>query len=129
MGDKSQILRAFNNHFEEFVGDIRRAFPDDVDIETAEKALSRLRKANPKMLMNVFNTCVVKPYRNEINSGDIKFFINKDYSNDIGTEYSNMILTKIDMLREPVGRMESSEQAKVLKYIQNLMKLCDIYHS
>ena len=26
------ILTAFNNHFEEFLGDIVRVFPDDMDI-------------------------------------------------------------------------------------------------
>lgn len=124
----SQILSAFNDHFTEFVDDIKRVFPNDVDIATAAKALAKLRKANPKIIIVAFKQFVSSPYKKEIESGEIDFFINKDYSQDIGGDSASLILSKIDLLRKPVSEMNDSEQKKVIKYLQNLTKLADHYN-
>ena len=125
----SNILPAFNDHFVEFVSDVQTVFPDDVDILTAKNSLIAIRKANPKMIVKIWNTFIVNKYRKEIESGDIDFFINKDYGNDLVTNNnSDKIMESIDRLREPVKRMNQEDQAKVMKYIQNLTKLaalCD----
>ena len=34
------IVRAFNDHFSEFVNDVKRVFPDNIDIATADTTLS-----------------------------------------------------------------------------------------
>lgn len=124
----SQILSAFNDHFTEFVDDIKRVFPNDVDIATAANALAKLRKANPKIIIMAFKQFVSSPYKKEIESGEIDFFINKDYSQDIGGDSASLILSKIDLLRKPVSEMNESEQEKVIKYLQNLTKLADLYN-
>ena len=124
----SQILSAFNNRFTEFVDDVRRAFPDDVDIATAANALAKLRKANPKIIIMAFKQYVSLPYKKEIEAGELNFFISKDYSQDVGGESASLILSKIDLLRKPVSEMNDSEQKKVIKYIQNLTKLADMYN-
>ena len=122
----NSVLTAFNNHFSEFVKDIRRVFPDDEDIETAETAINKLRKANPRILIKSFKTYVTDPYASQIDSGDITFFINTDYSMDIGE--NKLILNKIDALRGPVSQMNKDDQEKVMKYIQNLKKLASMYN-
>jgi len=38
-----------------------------------------------------------------------------------------MILEKIDCLRGPVRNMNNEDQQKVMKYLQNLTKLSDMY--
>ena len=48
--DKQTILKAFNNHFMEFVEDILRVFPDDTDIIAAKNGLISIKKANPKLV-------------------------------------------------------------------------------
>jgi len=122
--DKSTILRAFNTHFTELIDDILAVFPDDVDIIATKNGLISIRKANPKMIPMIWNECIGIPYGPEIASGDIDFFINKDYSHDIGSaSYGNAIMSKIDNLRTPVRNMGGENQYKVLKYIQNLTKL------
>jgi hypothetical protein len=128
--DKTQILSAFNDHFMQFVQDIQLVFPDNSDIATVSLALGKLRKANPRLLIMSFKEHVVSGYRMEIEKGDINFFINNDYQNDlnkIGVGSSNQILEKIDCLRGPVRDMNKSEQEKVIKYMQNLLKLSDMY--
>ena len=128
--DKTQILSAFNDHFMQFVQDIQLVFPDNSDIAAVSLALGKLRKANPRLLIMSFKEHVVSGYRKEIEKGDINFFINNDYQkdlNNIGVGSSNQILEKIDCLRGPVRDMNQNEQEKVIKYMQNLLKLSDMY--
>jgi hypothetical protein len=120
----NNILTAFNDHFAEFVADIQNVFPEDPDILTAKNALLTIRKANPKMIVKIWNTFIVGKYKREIDAGNIEFFINKDYSGDISTaQNSDKIMESIDRLREPIKQMTPEEQAKTMKYIQNLTKL------
>jgi hypothetical protein len=126
----SNILSAFNDHFVEFVTDIQSVFPEDHDILVAKNSLLAIRKANPKMIVKIWNTYIVGKYKSEIEKGDITFFINKDYSQDL--VYANnpdKIIESIDRLRLPIKSMNSEEQAKTMKYIQNLTKLASIYES
>ena len=126
--DKSQILTAFNDHFSEFVKDIQLVFPDNADVATLYSAISKVRKINPKLIIKAFNEYVVGSYSEQIVQGDINFFINNDYKNDLNNvKSSNMILEKIDCLRKPVKEMGKDDQVKVMKYLQNLNKLCEMY--
>ena len=128
--DKSQILKGFNDHFVEFVEDVERVFPDNNDISTAKEAFIQMRKANPRLVIKAFNEYFLNKYRKEIESGNIDFFINKDYNSDFSVVGdSDFILKKIDVLRNPVKNMNKEDQTKVIQYIQNLSKLCDIYNS
>jgi len=122
----SDILKAFNDHFEEFVGDIQKVFPDDPDIKTAQSGLPLIRMSNSKLIMKTFNEYIVKKYRDEINRGDIAFFVEKDYSREV--REGNPVLDKIEQLRNPVRNMDKKNQEKVMKYMKNLMKLCDLYN-
>jgi hypothetical protein len=120
----NNILTAFNDHFAEFVSDIQTVFPEDPDILTAKNALLTIRKANPKMIVKIWNTFIVGKYKGEIEAGNLEFFINKDYSGDVSTaQHSDKIMESIDRLREPIKQMTPEEQAKTMKYIQNLTKL------
>ena len=123
----SNIIGAFNNHFMDFVNDMQSVFPEDVDILTAKNALLAVKKANPKMIVKIWNTFVVGKYKPEIEAGDISFFINKDYSEDILTaQNSDKIMESINRLRKPIASMSAENQAKTIKYIQNLTKLAEL---
>ena len=120
----SNILTAFNDHFIEFVSDIQNVFPNDPDILTAKNALMAIRKANPKMIVKIWNAYIVGKYKSEIESGNLDFFINKDYSQDISAaSNSDKIMESINRLRDPIKQMTPESQAKTMKYIQNLTKL------
>ena len=120
----SNILTAFNDHFLDFISDIQKVFPEDHDLLVAKNSLLTIRKANPKMIIKIWNTFVVGKYKKEIENGDLSFFINKDYSNDVSAaDNSKKIMESIDRLREPVKLMTKENQDKTMKYIQNLTKL------
>ena len=123
----ANILSAFNDHFVDFVSDIQSVFPNDVDILTAKNSLLAIRKANPKMIVKIWNTCIVSKYITEIEAGNIDFFINKDYSEDVSdSQNSDKIMEIIDKFREPVRQMSKENQLKTMKYIQNLTKLATL---
>jgi hypothetical protein len=120
----TNLLTVFNDHFTEFINDIHSVFPDDADILTAKNSLIAIRKANPKLLVKIWVAYVVSPYNAQIQQGDINFFIEKDYSQDLTkADNSAKIMEAIDRLRGPVKMMSPENQAKTMKYIQNLSKL------
>ena len=120
----NNILTAFNDHFIDFVSDIQSVFPNDPDILATKNALSAVRKANPKMIVKIWNAYVVGKYKTEIEAGNIDFFINKDYASDVSSaSNSDKIMDSINRLREPIKQMTPENQAKTMKYIQTLTKL------
>ena len=121
----SNILTAFNDHFFELVNDIQAVFPNDPDILSAKNALIMIRKANPKMIVKIWKSFIADKYRAQIEASDISFFLSKDYSSDVSNaQNSDKIMESINRLREPIKNMGPENQAKVMKYIQNLTKLC-----
>ena len=123
----NNILTAFNDHFFDFVNDVQTVFPDDADILSAKNALMLVRKANPKMIVKIWNACIVGKYKSEIEAGNIDFFVNKDYASDVATvANSDKIVEAINRLREPIRQMAPENQAKTMKYIQNLTKLAEM---
>jgi hypothetical protein len=122
----SNILTAFNDHFVEFISDIQLVFPEDADVLTAKNSLIMIRKANPKMIIKIWKSHIVDKYGDQIEKGDLSFFMNKDYSSDISG--NEKIMEGINRLRDPVKNMTKENQDKSMKYIQNLTKLCNIYN-
>ena len=76
MTSKSTILSAFNDHFMEFINDINNVFPEDSDLLAAKNSLTLIRKTNPRLTIEIWNNFIVGKYRQEIEAGDLSFFIN-----------------------------------------------------
>jgi hypothetical protein len=129
--NKSEILQAFNNHFFEFVEDIQNVFPNDADIMVTKIALTAVRKVNPKMIIKMWYEYIANKYNDKIENEDLSFFIDKDYSHDLNgldSSSANNIMSKINVLREPIRNMGEENQQKSMKYIKNLSKLSKIYN-
>lgn len=125
---KQTLQKAFNDHFAEFMQDIVNVFPDNVDVATASNSLSMLRKANPRLVIGIWNKYVSSKYANEIEGGEIGFFTEKDYNDDItNMDNSTQVINAINRIRDPVRQMSPENQQKTMKYIQNLKKICDMY--
>lgn len=130
MSGSSTILTAFNDHFIEFLDDIITVFPEDSDILASKNSMLLIRKANPRLIIQIWNSYIVGKYKSMIDAGNIDFFINKDYTGDlIHADNSKKIVEVIDRLRNPIKSMLPEDQAKTMKYIQNLTKLSTIYGS
>ena len=128
--DKSTVLKAFNNHFFEFVDDIIGIFPENNDIKTTKTFFEMTKKGNATLLIKVWYTYVYKPYADILDAGDLDFFINKDYSEDMaGLTNAKDILASIDKIRNPIKEMSDANKAHSLSYLTNLNKLSNIYNT
>ena len=127
--DKSLILSTYNDQFIELIEDIEQLFPDDLDITTSKNSILLIRKANPKKIITLMTPYLLK-YKSEINTGNIDFFIKKNYSSEITDETANnpsTILDKIDSLRSPISKMDDADKNKIVEYMQNLLQLSEAY--
>ena len=121
----SSLLKAFNNHLLEFVEDVIRIFPENLDIKTGKTFIEGVKRVNPKKIITYWHDNILKLYETEISQGDITFFVNKDYRNDIGTEVQS--LKVLEDIRNLVRGTTKENKEKAMKYIQNLTKLCKLY--
>ena len=128
MADKSTLSRAFNSHLLEFLDDIIRIYPDNQDIAKAKTSIETIKKANPALIIKAWYQKVYMPYQSVVDSGDISFFFEKDYSQDLqSVNNAGEIMKMIDKLREPVRGMNDSNKEHCMTYIQNLSKLSMAY--
>ena len=125
------IVKAFNNHFIEFLDDVINVIESSKIIKTAKFYLSNVNKLNPTLTIKAWYMYCVVPYSNQINDGDFSFFINKDYKNDIGEseQYnSSQVLDAVEVIRREASELNDENQKKIIKYVQNLSKLSMMYN-
>ena len=122
--NNTSVVRAFNDHFTELIEDLKRVFPGNEDLLILETFVGNIRKMNPRLPISAWKECVSNVYSREILSGDITFFLEKDYTADLeGNASSDYIINGIDKLRGPIKQLRSEDKEKSMKYIQNLTKL------
>ena len=130
MTDKTVVLRAFNKHLFDFLDDVIGIFPENMDIKASKTSFEFYKKANPTLLVKIWYSYIYQPYAEIIDSGDLEFFINKDYSEDLSyLPNSKDILKSIEGLRDQIKEMSDVNRAHSLEYIQNLCKLSNMYNN
>jgi hypothetical protein len=132
MTSNTTILTAFNTQFFEFIDDVEQIVPNDKSIIQCKQILTLAKKGNPKLLISYWFNYMTVPYFNQITSGDITFFIEKNYKDDLGNvnkdnNENDKFVKEIDRLREPVRKMNDSNKNICMKYIQNMTKLSQMY--
>jgi hypothetical protein len=130
MTDKSTLLKAFNKHLFDFVDDIISIIEDNKDIVHAKSSLETIKRANPTMIIKIWYNFVYVPYKDIIDGGNMNFFLEKDYGNDIQkVANSDEILKIIEKLRNPIKDMSDVNKEHSMKFIQNLSKLSMMYNT
>jgi hypothetical protein len=132
MTSNSTILTAFNTQFFEFIDDVVKLFPEDKAITQCKQILTLAKKGNPKLIISYWFQYMTVPYFKQIMEGDISFFIEKNYKNDLGnvnkdTNENEQFIQEINRLREPVRKMDDKNKGICMKYIQNMAKLSQMY--
>jgi hypothetical protein len=128
MSNKNIYLKAFNKHFFEFLEELIKVFPENEDIESAKNTFYTFKSANPTSIIKVWYMYVYTPYHEQIDTGNIDFFAEKDYSADLAdTKHYQKIMEVIDMIRDPFKNMGDVNKEHSVKYIQNLSKLSVAY--
>jgi len=128
MDNKSIILRTFNKHFIEFLDDIISIFPEKREIQVAKGGFEAIKHSNPSLIIRMWHSHIYQRYGDAVDNGDIEFFFNKDYKNDlINTNRNDEIIKFIEEFREPLRNMDETNKQHSIKYIQNLSKLSIMY--
>ena len=130
MSEKSTLMKTFNSHFFEFIDDILLIFPENIDLITVKKSFETIKRANPTAILKAWFSFVYSPYISQIEAGNISFFFEKNYEEDLSIlNNGNEIMKMIDSFRDPVKNMSDVNKQHTMKYIQNLSKISLIYQT
>ena len=130
MADKPTLSRAFNTHLTEFLADIINIYPNNADIIQAKSTFETIKKANPALMVKAWYKHVYIPYKEIIDGGNINFFFEKDYSQDVQSLANAAdIINMIDKIRSPIRNMDEANKQHCAKYIQNLSKISVLYNT
>ena len=128
--NKSNLIKAFNTHFFEFIDDIIRIYPENTDMRTAKIGFETFKRANPSIMIKIWFSKVYLPYKETIDQGDVTFFFDKNYSDDLtGLSNGKEIMAVIDKIRAPIRAMDAANQTHAAKYLQNLSKLSNLHNA
>lgn len=126
--NKSEIMGGFNNHLAELLESLIEIIPENKDLKTALASLVAIRKANPKLIIMSWKHYVLDKYEENIMSGNLDYFLEKDYSDDVkDTGDAANILDKIIVIKTTMKTLDKANLDKTLSYLQNLTKLCKVY--
>jgi hypothetical protein len=121
-----QLVKIFNEIFFNFVNLISKTFPNDLDITIAKNKLYAIKKINPKLFIKFWKKHITEKYKESIEEGNINYFIEKNYSDDLKkVNNSERVMKSINRLREPIKNMDKSKQETAMLFIQDLSKISE----
>lgn len=127
--NNSLVLSTFIKQLDEWLADITACYQiNDARFIKCKLYFETIKQGNPKLLITIWKTNIALPYKDLIYQGDIDYFLNKDYKQDIDTYYDNTIDNAINDLRKVIRTMSQENIQMSLKYIQNLCKLSELYN-
>ena len=132
MNNKPLILKTFNKQMTEFIDDITLIFPNEKDIIVLGTFMKTIMYGKPRSVIEVWYNYVSLKYSSQIENGEIDYFVNKDYKEDLGNSSNTKeTLEAIDKLRNTIKKaLEMNiNREKTIKYVQNITKLAKIYYS
>jgi|UniRef100_A0A6C0BXX7 hypothetical protein len=122
----SSLLKVFNNHLVEFLNDFQIVMPNN-NIKAAVLFINTTKKINPSIFIKGWINYIYNPYKEKIKEGDFTFFIERDYSSDIDADDDNKVLEIINTIRTELKKLDENNREKVIKYVQNLTKMGEMY--
>lgn len=126
---KSLLLKAFNKHFFQFLDDIILLFPNNIDLITSKQHFETIKSANPTLILKIWHKYIYTPYNDKIEAGDLEFFFEKDYAEDLKNLKNNeKVLSVINTsLRDPLRLMDDANMEKCRQHFQLVTRICARY--
>ena len=129
--NNSIVLSTFVKQLNECLEDIITTYPDNCKVDDrflkCKMYFDLLKSTNPRLMILTWKTMVNERYREQILSGDVNFFVTKNYKDDAAEYYSDTVEGAINDLRNTINAMSPEITITSMKYIQNLCKLGDLY--
>jgi hypothetical protein len=125
------LLKAFNKHLFEFIDETIKVFPNNKDLIKSREYLDTLKKGNPTIIIKIWNQKVNTLYKKEIDDGNIEYFLNKDYREDLGENQVGKDILNVfeNSFRKPMKDLDENSKQAFLKYFQLLSNLSEKYSS
>tara|TARA_B100000886_G_scaffold340462_1_gene310200 strand:- start:4263 stop:4661 length:399 start_codon:yes stop_codon:yes gene_type:complete len=123
------LKQLFCTQLIEFMDDVLRIFPNNLDLKTGKTFIVGLTKVSKKKLVAIWKTSVVDIYEELIMNGNKEYFINKDYSEDLGEGGTDKMMSVIEDVRILMRKTSEENKDKAMKYLQNLTKICKLYYN
>ena len=123
------LKELFATQLLEFMDDIILVFPNNLDIKTGRTFIIGLTKVSKKKLIGIWKSSVVDIYEEAIMNGNKEYFINKDYSQDLGEGVTDKMMDLIEDVRGLIRNTSEENKDKAIKYLQNLTKICKLYYA
>lgn len=128
MTNNSLITSTFNAQFGECLHDIIVLYPEESKLKTYTRYVESVKKVNPSLLIKTWKSYITDKYETTIEEGNLEYFLNKDYKEDIvSLEKSKTIEEIIDYLRSIMLTMSPENKTMSFQYIQNLTRLSKHY--
>lgn len=124
--NNSLVLSTFISQLDECLTDIAIVYSTDKRFIRCKLYLDTLKQTNPKIIVTTWKTMVADKYDAQIQKGDVSFFLEKDYKEELPV-YNPTIDQAIQDLRKAIREMSPDNQTKAIQYIQNLCKLSKLY--
>lgn len=125
---QKSLKELFCTQLMEFMDDIILVFPNNLDIKTGRTFVVGLINVSKKKLMGIWKTSIVDIYDEAIMNGDKNYFINKDYSYDLGVGGTDNMMNIVEEIRLLIRNTSEENKDKAIKYLQNLSKICKLYY-
>jgi hypothetical protein len=123
------VLSTFIKQLDEWLEDITLCYkPNDARFIKCKLYFETIKQGNPKLLITLWKSKITIPYKDQILEGNIDYFLNKDYKEDISSNYNDTIDNAIQDLRKVIRTMNQENIQMSVKYIQNLCKLSELYN-
>lgn len=132
MANNTIILKTFNKQLTEFIDDISTIFPGEKDVVVLATFMKTVIYGKPRAIIDVWYRYIALKYNNEIENGEIEYFLNKDYSEDLQSAPGSVeTLQAINKLRSTIKSAfdQDVNKEKTIKYIQNITKLSNLYYN
>ena len=127
--NQKTLKELFCNQLLEFMDDVLTIFPNNLDLKTGKTFIVGLTKVSKRKLIGIWKTSVVDVYEDAIMNGDAEYFINKDYSEDLGEGGTDKMMSVIEDVRVLIRNTSKENKEKAIKYLQNLTKICKLYYA
>lgn len=115
-------LSMFINQLSSLSDELTQMYPEDIDIATAKNSIELLKKTNPRVLFEMFDT-YIQPYRQKILDRDESFFLENSFNNETGSEES--YVQTMTNLKKCWTSMSDESKENMWLYFGVLIKLGD----
>jgi hypothetical protein len=118
------VVTAFNTLLDQFMTELSRLFPADIQLRTYHTFANGMAAVQPSSLLKYFRATVL-PYKSQIEARDAQFFLRKDYTEEMAAHGTDVIESM--RLKELWCSMSDQSKRITFDYLQKLVSLAELH--